>query len=690
MSQEPDGSRPSTQPFTATAFLPPWHVVNPPGWLVHSQPVKAKDKTGSKVFPAALQPGMEVGRWRVVGVLGVGGYGMVYRVEHVEAPGRYFALKLSLHQDPARALREIALLMDKAQHPNVIRVHASGRWPDPVSGFPFFVMDSIEGPALHTWADTFNPSFRQLALAGGAVALALDLLHARGVVHRDLKPEHILISMPEVTPVLIDFGAGDDAGAATLTTAALPPGTHPLRSPEAVRFQHLHWRKADARYAYAEADDLYALGVCLYRAATGYYPFSPELPTDLLYMAIATLVPPPPHLINPRIPAPLSAAILKLLEKSPEVRTRTGGEAYADLVKGMLSGDPKAFEARLFEEEQVPAEAGAPPTPRVRRPQWPEHAFPQPTKLQSTLARLMPHELIGVLWWWYRLWDRRAVPPRLARKESRLVRAWKRWGLALPLMLLLGGWGTWAALARTGEADTTGQVTRETSASPSQKVASASEPPHTARAAVPPPAGPTPAAVVPSATLPEESASVTRNTPAATPAPQKQDLSPARRMLKAATLAACTGMACASNPPLMDRPTPPSEPCPEASLKAMKEELGLEWQQFGATFDPTYKLRTVSIREGRAALYTSESMRRVPSRTKLLGTVYVGEKRIYGRFTEARLPPENGSKIVPVCFELWSIVEGERGLGFARKPGGDATTAIISPQVSVRMVDVFE
>ncbi|NPC86753.1 serine/threonine protein kinase, partial [Pyxidicoccus fallax] len=202
-----------------------------------------------KVNPDALPPGTVVGGcWRLLERLGAGGYGAVYKVETTYDPGRYFALKLSREPYEPRSRRELTLLMDKAVHPHVVAVHACGRWPDVVSGHFFFVMDWVPGPALHLWADLHNPSFQQFADAARRLSLILDALHVAGVQHRDLKPEHILMRGPHGDPVLIDLGSGDYAGAPTLTTGPLPPGTLHLRSPEAVRYHQRHWRRPEARY----------------------------------------------------------------------------------------------------------------------------------------------------------------------------------------------------------------------------------------------------------------------------------------------------------------------------------------------------------------------------------------------------------------------------------------------------------
>ncbi|WP_223641249.1 serine/threonine-protein kinase [Corallococcus sp. EGB] len=595
---------------------------------------------GSQVFPGALQPGAVVGCWRVMGTLGVGGYGAVYRVEPLEAPGRSFALKVSLHPEPARALREMALLLDRAWHPNVVRVHATGRWPDPVEGLPYFVMDWVEGMALHTWVETVNPTFRQVAMVGGSVAMTLGVLHARGVLHRDLKPEHILIRAREQVPVLIDFGAGDQAGATTLTTTTLPPGTLHLRSPEAIRFQQRHWRQPELRYPYREADDLYALGVCLYRAVTGHYPFPPEQEPELLAVAITERLPPSPRDINPQVPEPLSRAILRLLEKEPEQRPRTGEAAHSELMRGLLSGGAAAFEAHVFDE--------IPGTPnQIRRPAWPAQPYLTPAPRPRAAAE--------------------AVAPRR-------FPAWGWAGVVLCLGLLVAGPGTWEVLLRGWTRHTTPQVPESLSSPIGHKLAITPDRPHSVPVAAPQPAGPPPATAASPAAPPEERAPVT-NKPPAPPSPK------ANRALKAATLASCmAGMACASAP-LVDRPTPPAEDCPE-DAKAAMTALEIDGVQWAAKFDPSTRSALVTVREGRAAVYTVGTEGHVRHNSMLTGTLYVGSKRVYGRFTQLR--QNKTGETFPVCVELWFLDDRTRGV--PRSEGGNENTAVVPNLMSIRGV----
>ncbi|WNG26921.1 protein kinase [Cystobacter fuscus] len=155
-------------------------------------------------YPDVLEPGTQVGRWRVVKRLGVGGQGAVYLVEDANHPGDFFALKLALYARDGRSEREVALMMSRAAHPHVVGFHGCARWPHPREGYLGFVMDWVPGLALDVWAETDGTTFRQLATAGATVAHTLGELHARGVLHRDLKPEHILMlqmAIVEARPV---------------------------------------------------------------------------------------------------------------------------------------------------------------------------------------------------------------------------------------------------------------------------------------------------------------------------------------------------------------------------------------------------------------------------------------------------------------------------------------------------------
>ncbi|OJH41711.1 hypothetical protein BON30_00220 [Cystobacter ferrugineus] len=326
-------------------------------------------------YPDALEPGTQVGRWRVVKRLGVGGQGAVYLVEDANRPGDFYALKLALYARDGRAEREVALMMTRAAHPHVVGFHGCVRWPHPREGHLGFVMDWVPGLALDVWAETEGTTFRQLAAAGATAARTVGELHTRGVLHRDLKPEHILIRESDGQPVLLDFGVGWYEGAAPLTTGPLPPATLYQLSPEAVRFLWKSREHPGTHYAFQPTDDLYALGVCLYRATTGHYPFSESLPADMLQMAIIEARPMAPALVNPRVPRALSDVIVRLLAKDPSERYPSGAELHAALSEAAAGGET-AWDASIFEWGEVPpTQEGGIPERRLLRPPRPKPSW---------------------------------------------------------------------------------------------------------------------------------------------------------------------------------------------------------------------------------------------------------------------------------------------------------------------------
>ncbi|MET0401757.1 MAG: serine/threonine-protein kinase [Cystobacter sp.] len=317
--------------------------------------------------PDALAPGTRLGPWRVVERLGVGGQGAVYRVEDTEHPGDFYALKLALHAGDRRAEREVELMMGRAVHPQVVRFHGCARWPHPREGRLGFVMDWVPGQALDTWAETEGTTFRQLATVGASLARTLGELHARGVLHRDLKPEHIRVRESDGQPLLLDFGAGWFEGAAPLTTGPLPPTTLSVLSPEAVRFLWKSPHPPGAHHVFESTDDLYALGVCLYRAVTGHYPFSEWLSNELLQLAIVHGHPEEPIQVHPRIPRALNDVIVRLLAKDPQKRYSRGEELHEALSEA-AKGQEAEWDTSIFAWEDVPSSTGA---PGERQPLWP-------------------------------------------------------------------------------------------------------------------------------------------------------------------------------------------------------------------------------------------------------------------------------------------------------------------------------
>jgi serine/threonine-protein kinase len=619
-----------------------------------------------QVHPGALGPGTEVGPWRVVERLGVGGNGAVYRVEDMACPGDFYALKLALRQEDERSEREVHLLMSWGVHPNVVRLHACGRWPHPRTGYLYFVMDWVPGPALHTWVETANPTSRQLAEKIGKVALALGALHDRGVLHRDFKPEHVLIRETDGEPILLDFGVSRYTGADTLTTSVLPPATAHLLSPEAVHFLRTHSQRPGSRYEARATDDLHALGVTLYRLVTGYWPFSPELPADLLYAQIESAVPVAPADFNRRVPRALSDIILRLLAKKPEARFQSGHEVHAALVAAVALGGHERWEQPLFEWEDAPGEAGDGKR-RIRLPEGPDQPMTRAPR-RLVLGPFLPQPRLSGK----RSRGRPAPEPRGARKRGGFSLAVLLVALALAV---LGAWGL-------GGWPSPGRVAGLPPGSSGHEVAREVEPSDTAPAAAPPPAALTPAVVAAPATHVEAEAPVKKK-PVVTPSTS----TPPRKApgLGAVGKALCVGatsaaLSCSSAPV---RAEPPTESCPPGAEEAM-EKLGIIVGNVHPVDFPGTRREYITVREGYTEVEVVGYWYKMRSPTRLRGRLIIGETRVYGRLTEALTP--DGARI-PVCMQL---LGNDMKRGFIRERGGDADTARVFSVGRVEAVDRFE
>ncbi|WP_257453504.1 serine/threonine protein kinase [Archangium lipolyticum] len=310
-------------------------------------------------FPRGLSAGMCVGPWRILRWLGQGGYGVVYLSEDTR-PGlaggmlEPVALKLAVGRTPdeepqarRRLLREAEILR-RIVHPGVVRCLGQGEH----QGVPYLVLEYLPGPNLYEWSAQRNRTAREVMGQVGSLALALEAVHGAGVFHRDLKGENIIVREKDDQPVLLDFGVGDHEGAVTLTGSGLPPGTAHYRSPEAVRF--LLTEQAQARYRFTLADELYALGVILYRLLTDEYPFSPELFRPLLYERIEQAEPSPPVLLNPRVPRSASELAMRLLSKRPEARGGSAREVYTAIQAALSDGDSQ-WDEFLFQWDDGPS-----------------------------------------------------------------------------------------------------------------------------------------------------------------------------------------------------------------------------------------------------------------------------------------------------------------------------------------------
>ncbi|HTM44617.1 MAG TPA: serine/threonine-protein kinase [Polyangiaceae bacterium] len=266
-------------------------------------------------------------KYRVVRLLGSGGMGSVYEVEHEEL-GKRFVLKtllkeLSSRDDLVQRLRNEWRALGRLEHPNIVRVSDAGVTEDQL---PYFVMERLTGETLASRLATHRQLPLSEALSIGAAVLdALSVAHSIGVVHRDVKPPNIFITTQGV-PKLLDFGIAKllDASAEAITARGVAVGTPRYMSPEQAAGDLV-----DARA------DLYAVGLVLYEMISGRGPYS-AADANELFLAHLTQTAPPLSQYVPGIPIEIDALIAALLAKAPSERP-TSAKVAADAMRAVRS-----------------------------------------------------------------------------------------------------------------------------------------------------------------------------------------------------------------------------------------------------------------------------------------------------------------------------------------------------------------
>jgi serine/threonine protein kinase len=271
---------------------------------------------------ATLAPGTAFGpRYRIESLLGRGGMGAVYKAYDKDLD-RVVALKLvsrELTTDASsmQRFKQELLLASRITHKNVLRIHDLGD----VEGVKFISMAYVEGEDLHhaLAREGRLPLSRALNITRQLCA-ALDAAHAEGVVHRDLKPQNVLIDAAD-NAYISDFGLAKSlrAGAAMMTRTGEVLGTPRYMSPEQVE-----GKPADHR------SDIYSLGLILYEMTTGDMPFKGDSAFQEMYQRV-TQRPKSPKEVNPELPDYLVRIILRCLERDTDLRYQQVRDVLHDL-----------------------------------------------------------------------------------------------------------------------------------------------------------------------------------------------------------------------------------------------------------------------------------------------------------------------------------------------------------------------
>lgn len=263
-----------------------------------------------------------IGPYKVLRPLAQGGMAAVFEVQDPTTK-EHVALKLLTHRGLAmpRFAREFRALT-RLDHPNIVRVYRYGSH----EGSPFLTMELLDGQPVQAYAKSVGRPgrprrTREVLRITALVADALSYLHARGIVHRDLKSANVLVLRDGRLKVL-DFGTAHIATAGeVITRAGEFVGTFAYASPEQIT-----GGAVDAR------SDLYSLGALLYRLCTGRRVFEADTPHGLARKHIDEIPRPPRELVS-ALPQPVEDLILRMLAKDPADRPQSASEV-ANLIRG--------------------------------------------------------------------------------------------------------------------------------------------------------------------------------------------------------------------------------------------------------------------------------------------------------------------------------------------------------------------
>ncbi|HUX66213.1 MAG TPA: protein kinase [Terriglobales bacterium] len=355
----------------------------------------------------------DIGPFEVLEKLGAGGMGVVFQARDRRL-NRLVALKLlpEASSDAARErFQREALAIAALNHPNICTLYEAGEH----AGQPYLVMELLEGETLHDRLRRGPVPLPQLVQWGAEIADALQAAHAKGILHRDLKPGNIFITQRGSAKVL-DFGLAQfalagaaEADAATLagTAPGAAAGKQPLTTPGATLGTAAYMSPEQARGELLDArSDLFSLGVVLYEMAGGQPPFQGRTSADLS-AAILMRIPPPPSSLRPEIPPRLDDIIAQCLEKDPDLRFQSAAELRVGLRRllgtsssGAPSSSPNVLSTPGLPPPSTPAPASATAVAPAPRPRW---ALPAAAFVVLALAALA---------WWR--WQPRPAPPPAA------------------------------------------------------------------------------------------------------------------------------------------------------------------------------------------------------------------------------------------------------------------------------------
>jgi serine/threonine protein kinase len=316
------------------------------------------------------------GKYEIVAPLGSGGMGAVYRARRVhigdEVAIKVLHSRLTNDEKLVERFRREARAAAQLHHPNVVTIHDYGEARGP-NGFAYIVMELVRGESLRDILKREGrlEPHRAVSLMRDVCA-GVGAAHRRGIVHRDIKPDNIIVTPADEdrereTVKVVDFGIAKlrdlAAEGSTLTEAGMMVGTLFYMSPEQCKGEPLDSRA-----------DVYSLGAMLYEMLAGTPPFTASNITSLIFKHVGEPPPPLPEDLN--VPAALRAAVLRALSKDPDARPRDASEFARELQSAMsappaettTTADTTSAHEPFFPATTHPAQVtpSSPPRPSAR------------------------------------------------------------------------------------------------------------------------------------------------------------------------------------------------------------------------------------------------------------------------------------------------------------------------------------
>jgi serine/threonine protein kinase len=277
--------------------------------------------------------GETVSHYRIIGKLGVGGMGIVYEADDLSLPRRvalkFLPEELAGDADAARRLRREAHAIGLLNHPNICTIYEV----DEHKGRAFIAMERLEGRTLKAHIARKKLTTAEILDIALQVAEALEAAHAKGIVHRDIKPGNIFVNEHGRVKVL-DFGLFPSLDGSTIM--GRPVGTASYMAPERILQMPL-----DPRC------DLFSLGVVMYEMATGRLPFAGASPAETV-TNILEKEPIPTTTLSPDRPGQLGRIVSKLVAKRAEDRYQSSAELQRDLADARQRLRPGFWRRLIF------------------------------------------------------------------------------------------------------------------------------------------------------------------------------------------------------------------------------------------------------------------------------------------------------------------------------------------------------